>query len=55
MPVGPDIPPAIDERRCGKRRLIEPQGAIVHASAPEALWKNEEIKTQYLGVPGRSG
>ena len=31
------------------------QGAIVHASAPEALWKNEEIKTQYLGVPGRSG
>ena len=31
------------------------QGAIVHASEPEALWKNEEIKTQYLGVPGRSG
>ena len=31
------------------------QGAIVHASAPEALWENEEIKTQYLGVPGRSG
>ena len=31
------------------------QGAIVHASAPEALWGNEEIKTQYLGVPGRSG
>jgi branched-chain amino acid transport system ATP-binding protein len=30
------------------------QGAIVHASAPEALWGNEEIKTQYLGVPGRS-
>jgi len=31
------------------------QGAIVHASAPEALWGNEEIKTQYLGVPGKSG
>ena len=30
------------------------QGTIVHSSAPEALWKNEEIKTQYLGVPGRS-
>ena len=28
------------------------QGTIVHSSAPEALWKNEEIKTQYLGVPG---
>jgi branched-chain amino acid transport system ATP-binding protein len=31
------------------------QGAIVHASAPDALWQNEEIKTQYLGVPGGSG
>jgi branched-chain amino acid transport system ATP-binding protein len=30
------------------------QGAIVHASAPEVLWRNEEIKTQYLGVPRRS-
>jgi branched-chain amino acid transport system ATP-binding protein len=30
------------------------QGSIVHASAPEALWGNEEIKTQYLGVPGGS-
>jgi len=29
------------------------QGAIVHSSAPDALWKNEEIKTQFLGVPGR--
>ena len=28
------------------------QGTIVHSSAPDALWKNEEIKTQYLGVPG---
>lgn len=28
------------------------QGRIVHASEPAALWKNEEIKTQYLGVPG---
>ena len=26
----------------------------MHASAPEALWGNEEIKTKYLGVPGRS-
>jgi len=30
------------------------QGTIVHSSAPAALWKNDEIKTQYLGVPGRS-
>jgi branched-chain amino acid transport system ATP-binding protein len=30
------------------------QGRIVHASEPQALWTNEEIKTQYLGVPGRS-
>ena len=28
------------------------QGTIVHSSAPDALWKNEEIKTQYLGVGG---
>ena len=27
------------------------QGRIVHASEPAALWENEEIKTQYLGVP----
>jgi branched-chain amino acid transport system ATP-binding protein len=30
------------------------QGAIVHSSEPAALWENEEIKSQYLGVPGRS-
>ena len=29
------------------------QGTIVHSSAPEALWRNEEIKTQYLGVGGK--
>ena len=29
------------------------QGTIVHSSTPDALWKNEEIKTQFLGVPGR--
>ena len=28
------------------------QGRIVHGSDPAALWKNEDIKTQYLGVPG---
>ena len=28
------------------------QGTIVHSSAPAALWANEEIKSQYLGVPG---
>ena len=28
------------------------QGRIVYGSEPEALWKNEDIKTQYLGVPG---
>jgi branched-chain amino acid transport system ATP-binding protein len=31
------------------------QGTIVHSCAPPALWENEEIKSQYLGVPGRSG
>jgi branched-chain amino acid transport system ATP-binding protein len=30
------------------------QGTIVHSSAPDALWRNEEIKSQYLGVPGTS-
>jgi branched-chain amino acid transport system ATP-binding protein len=27
------------------------KGAIVHSSDPAALWENEEIKTQLLGVP----
>ena len=27
------------------------QGRIVHSSESAALWDNEEIKTQYLGVP----
>ena len=27
------------------------QGRIVYGSEPAALWKNEDIKTQYLGVP----
>jgi branched-chain amino acid transport system ATP-binding protein len=31
------------------------QGTIVHSSEPVVLWKNEEIKSQYLGVPGVSG
>ena len=26
------------------------KGEIVHSSTPEALWQNEEVKTQYLGV-----
>ena len=28
------------------------QGVIVHASEPMALWENEEVRTQLLGVPG---
>jgi branched-chain amino acid transport system ATP-binding protein len=28
------------------------QGTIVYSSGPTALWENEEIKSQYLGVPG---
>jgi branched-chain amino acid transport system ATP-binding protein len=28
------------------------KGKIVHSSEPAALWENEAIKTQYLGVPG---
>jgi branched-chain amino acid transport system ATP-binding protein len=31
------------------------QGTIVHSSPPAALWENEEIKSQYLGVPGAKG
>ena len=31
------------------------QGRIVHSSAPAALWENEEIKTQLLGVPPAPG
>ena len=31
------------------------KGAIVHSSDPDTLWRNEEIKTQLLGVPGKSG
>ena len=27
------------------------KGRIVHSSAPAALWENEEIKTEFLGVP----
>ena len=27
------------------------KGAIVHSSDPESLWRDEEIKTQLLGVP----
>src|SRR3989442_849151 len=27
------------------------KGTIVHSSDPRALWRNEEIKTQFLGVP----
>jgi branched-chain amino acid transport system ATP-binding protein len=30
------------------------QGAIVHSSEPAALWGNEDVKSQYLGVPGGS-
>jgi branched-chain amino acid transport system ATP-binding protein len=30
------------------------RGQIVHASEPAVLWNNEEIKTQYLGVPGEN-
>ena len=29
------------------------QGRIVHSSDAAALWDNEEIKTQYLGVPAQ--
>jgi branched-chain amino acid transport system ATP-binding protein len=28
------------------------QGTIVHSSDPAALWENDEVKSQYLGVPG---
>lgn len=29
------------------------KGTIVHSSEPMALWENEAVKTQLLGVPGR--
>jgi branched-chain amino acid transport system ATP-binding protein len=28
------------------------RGRIVHSSAPQALWQNEEIKSRYLGLGG---
>jgi branched-chain amino acid transport system ATP-binding protein len=28
------------------------QGTIVFSSEPKVLWQNEEIKSQFLGVPG---
>jgi len=28
------------------------KGRIVHSSEPAALWANQDIKTQFLGVPG---
>jgi branched-chain amino acid transport system ATP-binding protein len=28
------------------------QGAIVHSSAADALWANEDVKARFLGVPG---
>ena len=28
------------------------KGVIVHSSEPGALWENQEIRTQLLGVPG---
>ena len=30
------------------------KGTIVHSSDPQALWRNEEVKTQLLGVPGKA-
>lgn len=29
------------------------KGTIVHASDPQTLWRNEAVKTQLLGVPGK--
>jgi branched-chain amino acid transport system ATP-binding protein len=29
------------------------KGKIVHSSEPAALWENQEVKTRFLGVPGR--
>jgi branched-chain amino acid transport system ATP-binding protein len=31
------------------------KGRIVHSSEPMALWKNQEIRTQFLGVPAQPG
>jgi branched-chain amino acid transport system ATP-binding protein len=30
------------------------KGAIVYSSDPATLWDNDQIKTEYLGVPGKS-
>jgi ABC-type branched-subunit amino acid transport system ATPase component len=41
------------------RAHVMSRGRIVHSTDPAALWNNEEIKTQLLGVPpagaGRQG
>ena len=31
------------------------KGTIVHTSEPRALWENQEIKTQFLGLPPAGG
>jgi branched-chain amino acid transport system ATP-binding protein len=30
------------------------QGRIVHSSPPAALWADDDVKSQFLGVPGGS-
>ena len=29
---------------------VQSRGRVVHSSAPDALWRNEEIKSRYLGL-----
>jgi branched-chain amino acid transport system ATP-binding protein len=36
------------------RAYVMARGAIVHAAEPAVLWRNEEIKTQFLGIGSRS-
>jgi len=31
------------------------KGQVVHSSEPAALWANQDIKTQFLGVPRAPG
>ncbi len=38
--------------RLADRVHVMSQGRIVHSSDAAALWDNEDIKAQYLGVPG---
>ena len=51
-PPGKDLPNAAFAVDVSDTVHVMHQGTIVHSSSAAALWGDEEIKSQYLGVPG---